>query len=1188
MFYISVNGQQIYKPLDDLLVLFNPKVTLEIGKAGSLEFDIPPNNPFYDKLDQLTTEVSVDMDSDEIFHGRVLSVERTFNNLRHVYCEGDLSYLIDSVQKSVQYSGTTHDLFNRIIASHNARVDANKQFTVGIVNIENREIVLVGQSQNNNINSGAIDYKQIAIDSIVGNWNNSFDYIQTCLIDYCGGYLRTRRVNGVTYIDLLEDFNSEAVQPIELGRNLLDLTQEISVEDLFTVLIPLGDDNLTIESVNGGSDELVDEEAVRRYGRIVRTHTFNNVSNASTLLENARRYMATSINIPRTVSVRAVDLHLINKTIPYIKIGDKVEITSYVHEVNDVLTCTKIEYDLERPENNNYTFGNPKQTLTQRYREDIRHDSDIYGNSAINPTAAQSIGQASAASAGAIGAAAAQSQEEALSAFYDAWIDFDRTQATVSLGALSKAFYDGKEVLKSQCGIDLDGTTGNINIHSLHNQIDDYGRTLATNTARIEAIQTDTSVAIQSVTERVDSIGSREATHYTEITQQTDQLGSSITSLARDINEFEGGVTTALASITQRADDQEARITATATYVSQVEGETNTKIANITAWANSAESVIEMKADRIYVDGKFEAAVATIDDLTAGRTTAARIRATDIMAGSISLFAEGGAVPVASMNHSHNFTFLEQTNGDIVLSLGGGTTTIPQQASFNIANTKFYKDNVAAKTIKSLDLNTEAPYTDGLGYRYETANKRYLVYIKATMSDSDEDIVTGGPLYVNARTVVDAAMDAGAQSAVVETVTAEPASTPTWNAQDEIWISNVRVHGTARSTLADGAPYRDSSYNTLIPINVTTVYNAGKEEGGSAADDVYVQTLGFNPDEDPWYSSTVNNFYIPIKAVPSTGLHPKTTTLTLSAQPALNDVTVTGLAYYTQSGEQTISYDSSSQTLTAMVNATLNHNIPNVVRNVTIPADLAVTAGANSVRVNTMSFYTQSGEQTITYNAQTQTLNAMVRALLTNGQPFVRTVAIPADLAVTAGINSVTCTVAMTATQGSVSNAALIRANATLSSGVNPASNSATVRLSLSQNSSTKVVTANILNADDVVIASSTLTPAATEKAIRTVDITRNGSQDWYDGGGYWALPIRVVIQYKDGTSSQRYVAGVNIMDVVNAASGGGGGSSGTAYSFYCTSRSESGGGRITVDLSISSYSNLPFYQGGTYTLYYG
>ena len=863
MFYISANGQQIYKPLDDLLVLFNPKLTLEIGKAGALEFDIPPNNPFYDRMNQLTTEVTVDMDDEEIFHGRVLSSERVFSNLRHVYCEGDLSYLIDSVQKGVQYNGTTHDLFNRIIANHNARVNPAKRFTVGTVNIEDRPIVLVGQSDGDDINTGSINYKQIAIDSIVGEWNNSFDYIQTCLIDYCGGYLRTRRSNGVLYIDLLADYGNDAVQPIELGRNLLDLTSEISVEDLFTVLIPLGDDNLTIAGVNGGSDELVDSSAVAKYGRIVRTHVFNNVTSAATLLENARRYMATSINVPRTINVRAVDLHLINKTIPAIKIGDKVEITSFVHEVNDVLTCTKIEYDLERPENNNYTFGNPKQTLTQRYREDARHDSDVYGNSAaVTPSSASSIGSAAASSAGAIGAASALEQSKALNDFYDEWIDWEPGSPKMSLGSLTNAYIDGKEVLLSECGIDLDSSTGNINIHSLHNEVDEYGRRLSTNEARIDVLQTDTAVAIESVTERVDSVSDREANHYTEITQRSDELGSSITSLARDINEYEDRTTTALASITQRADDQESRISATATYATNIDGKVDTKFAAIDIWANEAETAISMKADKIYVDGQIQATIGEFEKLTSGTSVASKIRATEIIAGTISYWDESssGPVAVASMKHSHLFTIVEGENGNVEFSIAGATTEIPQKQSFNIANTRFYRDNVAAKTVKSFGLDTNAQYTDGTGYRYETANKRYLVYVKAVMSDDSEKV--GGPLYVNARDVVDAATDTGAKSAKVYSVTIGTAGAPAWNEEDQVWYATAPVAGVSEGTLADGSSYRRPTYARNIAIDVTRVYEAGQAAGSVSINEIVLNPAAQYTDNTGYRYETANKRYL--------------------------------------------------------------------------------------------------------------------------------------------------------------------------------------------------------------------------------------------------------------------------------------------------------------------------------------
>ena len=99
MFYIYSDNKLIYQPMDDNYLVLQPKLTVEIGKAGSLQFQVPPTHPLYNQLDRLRTYTSVQLDEGEIFRGRILSNERAFNNIRTVYCEGDLAYLVDSVQK---------------------------------------------------------------------------------------------------------------------------------------------------------------------------------------------------------------------------------------------------------------------------------------------------------------------------------------------------------------------------------------------------------------------------------------------------------------------------------------------------------------------------------------------------------------------------------------------------------------------------------------------------------------------------------------------------------------------------------------------------------------------------------------------------------------------------------------------------------------------------------------------------------------------------------------------------------------------------------------------------------------------------------------------------------------------------------------------------------------------------------
>lgn len=533
MFYIYANGESIYDPTVESFYLFEPKLKLEFGKAGSLEFTIPSTNLYFNKLRQLKTVVSVELDDEEIFRGRVLSIETDMQNFHKVYCEGDLSYLVDSVYKGVAYIGNTHDLFNKIIAAHNKMVEPYKRFTVGNVTIENRPVYIRGKSDGSqqSINAGYIDYKQIALDSIADEWNNSFDYIQTCLIDYTGGYLKTRREGNTTYIDLLEKYDGSTTQEIVFGENMLDLTQEVSAEDLFTVLIPLGDENLTVAAVNGGSIELEDPNAVAQYGRIVRTHVFSNVRSPATLLEDGKRYLATNVNIPVSITVKAVDMHLVDDTIDMIKIGTRVHLRAPVHGIVEYLTCTEIEYDLGNPANNTYTFGNPKQTLTQRYREDWR---------------IQNSGDGGAGGAGAAAEAAEEEnekkQKELEGRVYGELLDIDpdNPDGKVSLKAFFQDYKNGKKILEQEVGIDFDaegtGGNGNVNLHTLRTAIDDQGREVQRGLAELRQDVTDEQSAMNLRVEHLVDLNDENSKKIAELGVRADDQGSTIYGLAERID----------------------------------------------------------------------------------------------------------------------------------------------------------------------------------------------------------------------------------------------------------------------------------------------------------------------------------------------------------------------------------------------------------------------------------------------------------------------------------------------------------------------------------------------------------------------------------------------------------------------------------------------------------------------------
>lgn len=637
MFYIYANGKSIYQPMDDSLTLFAPKLTLEMGKAGSLTFQVPPSNKYYNALPQLTTVITVEMDDTEIFRGRVLTNNRNFNNIRTIYCEGDLAYLVDSVQKAEKYDGKAHALFRKIIKAHNDRVEASKRFTVGNITVEDRDVLLTGKSDDiTDAETGKFDYKQIAINSIADEWQNTFDFIETCLIDYTGGYLRTRRQNGITYIDLVTDYGTTAVQEIEFGKNMLDLTEEVSAEDVFTVLIPLGDENLTIESVNNGSDELVDTAAVARYGRIVKTHVFDSVNTASTLLENGRRYLASNVNVPVTLTVKAVDMHLVDPNASPIYVGDKVHVNSAPHGMVDQLTCTKIEYDMENPANNTYTFGTPKQSLTERYRKDKAKEGSE-----------GSHGGGGSGGAGSAGSAADEEAQKNLDEFFKAWINVDNDAAHIDLGTLYQKFKDGVTTLESSCGISLDAPSGNINIKTLRKEFDDMGTQLKEQSAYIDLLNNELGARIALVASQHQTLADLEATHYAELTISANDQESKIAAVTENVKKLDGQMTESRTNITQLSNDLQAQIaleaehkktldgqiTTTKTSIQQVatdleaqikleashNSSQGTKIASIETKANANESSIKLKANKTYVDseilsvtGKIEAAEAKI------------------------------------------------------------------------------------------------------------------------------------------------------------------------------------------------------------------------------------------------------------------------------------------------------------------------------------------------------------------------------------------------------------------------------------------------------------------------------------------------------------------------------------------------------------------------------------------------
>lgn len=344
MYRMDADGVVFHDPsLNDATRLaIGAEATLEINKAGSLTFMLPPGNVIYKALRKRKSVVTLYQGNEIIFRGRVLDTMIDLQSLCEVYCEGELALLIDSLQPPIEYKGSAAGYFMQMVASHNATMDADKQFVVGEVSAVTSE---------HEVNVETDEYRE------------TLEEMRSLLVDEFGGYLRVRYSGGTRYLDYIKEYNSSSSQRIQFGVNLVDIENRNDTVNLCTVLVPMGKKGLTIESVNGGSVYLQDAQGIAQYGRIEKVKRFENIEVASELLEYGQKALE-QMKAERSIVVKAVDMQLVNGYSDSFTLGDRVWIESSPHDVSESELCTKAVIKLDTPDQSEYTFGTPAEKLT--------------------------------------------------------------------------------------------------------------------------------------------------------------------------------------------------------------------------------------------------------------------------------------------------------------------------------------------------------------------------------------------------------------------------------------------------------------------------------------------------------------------------------------------------------------------------------------------------------------------------------------------------------------------------------------------------------------------------------------------------------------------------------------------------------------------------------------------------------
>lgn len=418
MYQIKCDDKILFDLRDKDLIVANPKLKLEVNRAGELSFTIYADHPYFNDIKKLKSIIrvyqfrkGVSIDGKLLFKGRVIESEQFFNNEKKITCESKLAMLIDSQTPPFALEGGTLTsggqtiytgdasparLFKWVVEQHNKQVEDFQKFA-----LDETEVTIDYTIDGAEYTKTVPKYCTVvdANDTIIRSntaYDSTFNTITTKFVELLGGYINVKydvEKDG-EIVDLLEyvhDFTHEAAQTIEFGENLLDIEQAVNGADVATVLIPLGksegESSTTIAEIADGEyndlavaesgadvvkegDRIWSKEAVEKYGKIVKTITFDDVEEAQNLFKKAvAKLKGESVLLGATITLKAVDLALVDKDIESFYWQDKIRVYSKPHGITEgvrgaLYLLEAIDHDLLEPQNTEIVLGKTWRTLT--------------------------------------------------------------------------------------------------------------------------------------------------------------------------------------------------------------------------------------------------------------------------------------------------------------------------------------------------------------------------------------------------------------------------------------------------------------------------------------------------------------------------------------------------------------------------------------------------------------------------------------------------------------------------------------------------------------------------------------------------------------------------------------------------------------------------------------------------------
>lgn len=389
MYQIKYGSHILYDPrltgATDRLFVRDPSVYLAVGKAGEMSFTLQADHPYLGKLRRMSGLVELLDGTSPIYRGRITTDTKDFCGAHKIETEGIMAALNDSIvspfsfpedfkdnddYKAAAASGNVVDFFFRwILGRHNSQVSAEQQIKPGVCAVTD---------PNNYITRSSTEY-MTTMEAIRGKLSESS----------LGGYLLIRYESDGNYLDYYAQLPLTNTQPVEFAENLLDLTSETDGTEIYTAILPVGKDGLTIEALPDGdlSDDLVktgltiySKSGVATYGRITRHIKWDDVTIAANLQTKAKAALADNgLSMPETITCKAVDLGW-RDDVQHFRVGRMTMLLSTPHGYSASYPLMELFPDILNPGNTQITMGATRRTYTGSQIEATRKTEESIDN----------------------------------------------------------------------------------------------------------------------------------------------------------------------------------------------------------------------------------------------------------------------------------------------------------------------------------------------------------------------------------------------------------------------------------------------------------------------------------------------------------------------------------------------------------------------------------------------------------------------------------------------------------------------------------------------------------------------------------------------------------------------------------------------------------------------------------------